>query len=330
MTRRLLTALLAALVVAAPAAAAPVQRTTLADVEDEVMCVLCGTALNISESSQADRERAFIRNQIRQGKTKEQVKQALVGQYGPAVLAMPQGGGFNIAAWLVPAALVLALIAAATADTTVLAAFAVGFVSFISPCVLPLVPGYLSAVSGVSVAEMRSREHSAAKVLWPALIFCLSFTIVFVALGMTATGLGHTLNEHKDTLNKVAGGLIIAMGVLFVVSPFVPKLNREWRPEALISRAGSGGPLVAGAAFALAWTPCIGPTLSSILAAASTSDSVGHGGVLLAFYSAGLAVLVPRWRARSRAAAAAPAEVAPALNAADAQRLEEDIARYER
>src|SRR5439155_583641 len=87
------------------------QRTTLADVEDEVMCVLGGTARNISESSQADRERAFIRNQIRQGKTKEQVKQALVGQYGPAVLAMPQGGGFNIAAWLVPAALVLALIA---------------------------------------------------------------------------------------------------------------------------------------------------------------------------------------------------------------------------
>ena len=181
------------------------------------------------------------------------------------------------------------MIAAATADTTVLAAFAVGFVSFISPCVLPLVPGYLSAVSGVSVAEIRSREHSPTKVLWPALIFCLSFTIVFVALGMTATGLGHTLNEHKDTLNKVAGGLIIAMGVLFVVSPFVPKLNREWRPEALIGRAGSGGPLVAGAAFALAWTPCIGPTLSSILAAASTSDSVGHGGVLLAFYSAGLA-----------------------------------------
>jgi cytochrome c-type biogenesis protein len=181
------------------------------------------------------------------------------------------------------------MVAAATADTTVLAAFAVGFVSFISPCVLPLVPGYLSAVSGVSVAEMRSPEHSRAKVLWPAVIFCLSFTIVFVALGMTATGLGHTLNEHKETLNKIAGGLIIAMGVLFVVSPFVPRLNREWRPEALISRAGSGGPLVAGAAFALAWTPCIGPTLSSILAAASTSDSVGHGGVLLAFYSAGLA-----------------------------------------
>ncbi|HEY3187434.1 MAG TPA: cytochrome c-type biogenesis protein CcmH [Solirubrobacteraceae bacterium] len=111
MVRRSLVALLAALVLAAPAAAAPVQRTTLADVEDEVMCVLCGTALNISESSQADRERAFIRRQIAEGKTKDEVKQALVGEYGPQVLAVPQGGGFNVTAWLVPAALVLALIA---------------------------------------------------------------------------------------------------------------------------------------------------------------------------------------------------------------------------
>jgi cytochrome c-type biogenesis protein len=70
----------------------------------------------------------------------------------------------------------------------------------------------------------------------------------------------------------------------------VPKLNREWRPDALISRAGSGGPLVAGAAFAVAWTPCVGPTLGSILTAASTQDTVGKGGILLAFYSAGLAV----------------------------------------
>ncbi|HEY3019002.1 MAG TPA: cytochrome c-type biogenesis protein CcmH [Solirubrobacteraceae bacterium] len=111
MIRRALIALLALLVLAAPAAAAPVQRTTLADVEDEVMCVLCGTALNIAESGQADRERAFIRRQIAQGKTKDEVKQALVVEYGTQVLAVPQGGGFNVAAWLVPAALVLALIA---------------------------------------------------------------------------------------------------------------------------------------------------------------------------------------------------------------------------
>jgi cytochrome c-type biogenesis protein len=181
------------------------------------------------------------------------------------------------------------MIAAAT-DTTVLAAFAVGFVSFISPCVLPLVPGYLSAVSGVSIAELRSHEHTRAEVFVPAVVFCASFTIVFVLLGASATSIGQTLNEHRDLLNHIAGGLIIAMGVVFVITPFVPRLNREWRPDALISRAGTGGPLVAGAAFAIAWTPCIGPTLSSILAAAAVSSSVYHGMVLLAFYSAGLAV----------------------------------------
>src|ERR1700754_4854193 len=104
---------------------------------------------------------------------------------------------------------------ATTTDTTVIAAFAVGFVSFISPCVLPLVPGYLSAVSGVSIVELRERDHTTANVLWPAIIFCLSFTVMFVALGMTATSIGQTLNDHRDLLNKIAGGLIIAMGVFF-------------------------------------------------------------------------------------------------------------------
>jgi cytochrome c-type biogenesis protein len=180
--------------------------------------------------------------------------------------------------------------AAAQADTTVVAAFAVGLVSFVSPCVLPLVPGYLSAVSGVSVADIRAREHRASAVLWPAAIFCLSFTLMFVALGMTATGIGSTLRDSKRTLDTVAGIVIVAMGVLFVLAPFVPRLNREWRPDVLIRRAGAGGPVIAGLAFAIAWTPCVGPTLAAILAAASTSDTVGHGGVLLAFYSAGLAV----------------------------------------
>ena len=175
-------------------------------------------------------------------------------------------------------------------DTTVIAAFAVGFVSFISPCVLPLVPGYLSAVSGVSLAEMRSGERSTVRILMPAIVFCLSFTVVFVALGMTATGLGSTLQDSRNTLDKIAGLIIVALGVFFLLTPFVPKFNKEWRPDALISRAGSGGPLVAGAAFAVAWTPCVGPTLGSILTAASTQDTVGKGGILLAFYSAGLAV----------------------------------------
>jgi cytochrome c-type biogenesis protein len=182
------------------------------------------------------------------------------------------------------------VIAAAQADTTIVAAFAVGFVSFVSPCVLPLVPGYLSAVSGVSVTDMREGSHKLSHILWPAIVFCLSFTFMFVALGMTATGLGSTLRDSKETLDKVAGILIVTMGVFFLLTPFVPRLNREWRPDALIRRAGAGGPIIAGLAFAVAWTPCVGPTLASILAAASTSDTVGHGGVLLAFYSLGLAV----------------------------------------
>jgi cytochrome c-type biogenesis protein len=175
-------------------------------------------------------------------------------------------------------------------DTTVIAAFAVGFVSFISPCVLPLVPGYLSAVSGMSLAEIQQGEKRLSRILLPAIVFCLSFTVVFVALGMTATGLGSTLQDGRGTLDKVAGAVIIALGVLFVATPFVPRLNREWRPDMLMSRAGSGGPLIAGAAFAFAWTPCVGPTLGSILTAASVSDTVAKGGILLLFYSLGLAV----------------------------------------
>jgi cytochrome c-type biogenesis protein len=171
-------------------------------------------------------------------------------------------------------------------DTTVFAAFAVGFISFVSPCVLPLVPGYLSAVSGVTPNDLKAGQ----KVLLPATIFCLAFTVVFVALGMTATGLGSTLSENRRTLETVAGIMIIALGIFFVLTPFVPRLNRDFRVDALMRRAGSGGPLVAGAAFAIAWTPCVGPTLGTILTAAATKSNVDQGGLLLAAYSAGLAV----------------------------------------
>jgi cytochrome c-type biogenesis protein CcmH len=111
MARRALIALLAALALLAPATAfAAPARTTLPDVEDEVMCVLCGTALNVADSAQADRERAFIEAEIAKGKTKAQVKQALVAEYGPQVLGTPEGGGFDWAAWVVPSLVVLALI----------------------------------------------------------------------------------------------------------------------------------------------------------------------------------------------------------------------------
>jgi cytochrome c-type biogenesis protein len=174
------------------------------------------------------------------------------------------------------------------AGVGVFAALAAGVVSFLSPCVLPLVPGYLSAVSGVSPAELDRAGWR--RVLGPSLLFVASFSAIFIALGLTATGLGSFLEDNEDLLTKIAAALIVAMGVLFVASLFVARLNREWHVDALLERAGRGGPIVAGAAFAIAWTPCIGPTLGAILTAASLTDSAGHGALLLAVYSAGLAI----------------------------------------
>jgi cytochrome c-type biogenesis protein len=169
-----------------------------------------------------------------------------------------------------------------------LAALAAGMVSFLSPCVLPLVPGYLSAVVGVSPQELE--RAPARRVLGPSLLFILSFSTIFILLGLTATGIGGALNENQRLLEKIAAVLIVAMGLLFIASRFVARLNREWHVEALLERAGRGGPLVAGAAFAVAWTPCVGPTLGAILSAAALTESAAHGAFLLAVYSAGLAI----------------------------------------
>ena len=174
-------------------------------------------------------------------------------------------------------------------NTTIFAAFGVGFLSFVSPCVLPLVPGYLSAVSGVSYGEMAAGQ-SRWKVLGPALLFCASFTLMFVALGMTATGLGQTLQEHRAIMRQISGLIIAALGAFFIATLFIPAFNREFRSEKLLQKASSGGPVIAGLAFAVAWLPCTGPTLGVILTAASNQSTVGKGAVLLAFYSAGLAI----------------------------------------
>jgi cytochrome c-type biogenesis protein len=174
------------------------------------------------------------------------------------------------------------------AGVGVLAALWAGMVSFLSPCVLPLVPGYLSAVTGVSVADLE--DVGWRRVLVPSLLFVASFSTIFILLGLTATGLGSTLSEHQQLLEKISGALIFAMGVVFVASPFVPMLNREWHVDSLMNRAGKGGPVIAGAAFGVAWTPCIGPTLGAILSAAALTGSAGRGAFLLAVYSAGLAI----------------------------------------
>jgi cytochrome c-type biogenesis protein len=170
----------------------------------------------------------------------------------------------------------------------VFAALAAGVVSFLSPCVLPLVPGYLSAVSGIRPSELE--RAPLWKVLGPSLLFVASFSAIFIVLGLGATKLGSTLNDHVDALEKVSAAIIVALGLFFLATPFVDRLNREWHVEGLMRHAGRGGPVLAGAAFAIAWTPCIGPTLGAILSAAALSESTGRGAYLLAWYSAGLAI----------------------------------------
>jgi cytochrome c-type biogenesis protein len=173
-------------------------------------------------------------------------------------------------------------------DVGLLAALGAGIVSFVSPCVLPLVPGYLSAVSGVAPDDLAEADWR--RVLVPSLLFIASFSAIFIALGLTATGLSQVLHDHEDFLTKLSGIFIIVMGIVFVASTFVTRLNREWHVDALMARAGKGGPVVAGAAFAIAWTPCLGPTLGAILGIAAVSGSELHGALLLAVYSAGLGI----------------------------------------
>ncbi len=167
-------------------------------------------------------------------------------------------------------------------------AFAAGLVSFVSPCCLPLVPGYLATVSGAQPAELGRGIDP--RVVGRSAIFVATFSLIFIMLGLGATAAGSFLFDNQPLLNKVAGVGIIAMGLLFLGSIFVTRLNSEWRPDGLIERAGRGGPVVAGAAFAIAWTPCVGPTLGAILGLASTSQGTGRGALLLGVYSAGLAL----------------------------------------
>ena len=167
-------------------------------------------------------------------------------------------------------------------------AFIAGFVSFISPCVLPLVPGYLSAITGFRPDELDSADWR--EVLRPSLLFIASFSVVFILLGLTATALGSTLRENQSLLEDIGAVLLILMGGLFIGTMFVDRLNREWRVEALMKRAARGGPVVAGAAFSIAWLPCTGPALGGVLTLAGTQGETLHGAFLLAVYSAGLAL----------------------------------------
>jgi cytochrome c-type biogenesis protein len=163
-------------------------------------------------------------------------------------------------------------------------AFGAGLISFLSPCVLPLVPGYISAVAGTGPEQIRPR-----RVIGPTLAFVASFSAIFIALGLIGQQALHGALTGPAAL-KVSGAVIIAMGVLFVLAPFVPAFSRQWHVSRLMQRAGRSGPVITGAAFALAWTPCTGPTLGAIITAAGTTGSAAHGAFLLAVYCLGLGV----------------------------------------
>jgi cytochrome c-type biogenesis protein len=166
-------------------------------------------------------------------------------------------------------------------------AFAAGMLSFLSPCVLPLVPSYIGFLTGMSLPEVRGRRRVA---LGHALLFVLGFSLVFVLLGASATALGRALNYYQLWLQRIGGILIIGFGLVCLGVIRVGFLDQERRLRMEHKPVGYLGSALVGMAFAAGWTPCIGPVLGGILGLAATSSDLTRGTLLLAAYSAGLAV----------------------------------------
>ncbi|MGE0611304.1 MAG: cytochrome c biogenesis CcdA family protein [Hyphomicrobiales bacterium] len=169
-----------------------------------------------------------------------------------------------------------------------------GVISFLSPCVLPLVPPYLCFLGGVTFDQLSGEGEVPRDVYWEvvaaSLCFVLGFTTVFVMLGATATVLGQLVSSNLDMLAKIAGVLIIVVGLHFLGILKLPFLYREFRRHAVSPPAGMLGAYLVGLAFAFGWTPCIGPVLAAILAVAAGEDTVGKGVSLLLVYSLGLGI----------------------------------------
>ncbi|HVL68095.1 MAG TPA: cytochrome c biogenesis protein CcdA [Vicinamibacterales bacterium] len=191
-------------------------------------------------------------------------------------------------------------------EVTLLASFVAGFLSFVSPCVLPLIPGYISFISGLTLEEMQGSGAVAAgaggtavqvrpastrgQVLAASFAFVLGFTVIFVLMGASATALGRFLYNQAPILEKIAGTLLVVFGLHMMGVFRIRLLEGDKRIHANRKPAGPLGAFLVGTAFAFAWTPCIGPILGGILGLASSRESVGEGMQMLAAYSLGLGI----------------------------------------
>jgi len=177
-------------------------------------------------------------------------------------------------------------------SVSLVAAFTAGLVSFLSPCVLPLVPGYISMISGASVDQLKSSDNEEVlrRVLGHSLLFILGFSVVFISLGASATWIGQALLSRMTILYKIAGIVIIIFGLHLTGILKIGMLYRDARFHSAGKPATATGAFLIGLAFAFGWTPCIGPILAVILGMAASQETVWQGVFLLSFYSAGLAV----------------------------------------
>ena len=172
-----------------------------------------------------------------------------------------------------------------------LAAFVAGLLSFLSPCVLPLVPGYVSLISGATVEELQGSERRMlGTVMLHSVTFIVGFSFVFIVLGAVATGLGQFFNQYHHLLAKIAGIIVIVFGLHLTGLLKIKALYADKRLHDVKGSSSALGSFVVGFAFAFGWTPCIGPILAGILALAAEQDKVAKGVMLLAIYSLGLAV----------------------------------------
>ena len=172
-----------------------------------------------------------------------------------------------------------------------IAAFVAGLISFLSPCVLPLVPGYVSLISGVGVDELKTQDSRLmSRVMKNSLMFILGFSVVFITLGAVSTGVGQLLSRYKHVLAQVAGVVIILFGLHLTGILKIKALYADKRLHNVKGGASPWGAFVIGFAFAFGWTPCVGPILAVILTFAAEQDTVLKGILLLAIYSLGLAI----------------------------------------